>query len=114
MGIPRKVDVILHYLIKDFENNLISEESETLAVTDQLSFAKTFYTEELVPGSYVVALEARYADSFAVSSDTFKVVKRILPIPAAEILFTFLLAFVASLIIIYFLLRIRKMQKTKK
>ena len=113
MGTAKKVDVILHYLIKDLTNNLIAEESETFAVENQVSFTKTFYTEDLVPGSYVVAIEARYADSFAVSSDTFKVVKKILPIPTTEKTFTFLLAFVAILIIIYFLLRIRKMEMKK-
>lgn len=114
MGIAKKVDVILHYLIKDLKNNLLAEESETFAVENQASFTKTFYTEDLIPGSYVVAIEARYADSFAVSSDTFKVVKKILPIPTTEKTFTFLLAFVVALVIVYFFLRMRKIEMKKQ
>jgi len=114
MATAKKVDVILYYLIKDFKNNLIAEESETFAVENQASFTKTFHTEDLVPGSYVVAIEARYADSFALSSDTFKVVEKILPIPTTEKLFTILLAFVVALVIIYFLLKMRKIEMKKQ
>ena len=52
VGSPRKVDVILNYYLKDMNNNIIWEKSETIAVEDQVSFETLFdfiraYTKQL-------------------------------------------------------------------
>lgn len=75
VGAPEKVDVFATYLIKDLRGNVIYEETETFAVEKQASYMKSFKIHESTPlGSYVAAVEIRYADSFAVSSQLFRVV----------------------------------------
>lgn len=75
VGPARKVDVTATYIIKDRKGNAIYESSETFAVEKQASFVKSFKIPEyLEPGEYLAIVEVRYANSFAVSSELFKVV----------------------------------------
>mgnify|MGYP001193894251 CR=1 FL=1 len=77
VGAPEKVDVFATYFIKDLSGNIIYEETETFAVEKQISYPKTFKIHEsTVPESYVAIAEIRYADSFAVSSQLFRVVEK--------------------------------------
>ena len=74
VGAPEKVDVFVTYLIKDLKSNVIYEEAETFAVEKQLSFQKSFKIPGNIElGDYVLIIEVRYADSFAVSSQLFEV-----------------------------------------
>ena len=76
IGPPRKVDVTTTYIIKDKRGSVIYESSETFAVDKQISFVKSFKLPEyLEPGDYLAIVEVRYANSFAVSSELFTVVK---------------------------------------
>ena len=76
VGAPEKVDVFATYFIKDLRGNIIYEETETFAVEKQMSYAKSFRINEFVQqGNYVAVIEIRYADSFAVSSQLFRVVE---------------------------------------
>lgn len=76
VGAPEKVDVFATYFIKDLRGNIVNEESETFAVEKQLSYKKSFDVHKSsLPGSYVAIVEIRYADSFAVSSQLFRVVE---------------------------------------
>jgi hypothetical protein len=77
VGAPEKVDVFASYFIKDLRGNIIYEETETFAVEKQVSYPKLLRTHEsTIPGSYVAIVEIRYADSFAVSSQLFRVVEK--------------------------------------
>ena len=77
VGTPEKVDVIATYFIKDLRGNIIYEETETFSVEKQTSYTKTFKINEfLEPESYVVVVEIRYVNSFAVSSQFFKVIEK--------------------------------------
>ena len=77
VGSPEKVDVIAAYFIKDLRGNIIHEESETFEVEKQISYPKVFSIHESTePGSYVAIVEIRYANSFAVSSQLFRVVEK--------------------------------------
>ncbi len=77
VGAPEKVDVLATYFIKDLRSNIIYEETETFAVEKQLSYQKSLRIHEsMPPGSYVAIVEVRYADSFAVSSQLFRVVEK--------------------------------------
>ncbi len=77
VGAPEKVDVFAAYFIKDLRGNILYEETETFAVEKQLSYSKPFkINENTMPGDYVVGIEVRYADSFAVSSQFFQVVEK--------------------------------------
>jgi len=77
IGPARKVDVLATYMIKDKRGNIIYESSETFAVEKQLSFVKSFKLPENLPaGDYLIIVEVRYQDSFAVSSELFSVVPK--------------------------------------
>jgi len=77
VGAPGIVDVFVRYVIKDLNGNIVYEETETFSVEKQISYSKSFnIRDNLDPGSYVVVVEVTYADSFAVSSQLFKVVEK--------------------------------------
>jgi hypothetical protein len=76
VGAPEKVDVFVTYFIKDLRGNIIYEETETFAVLEQISYQKNLpLHESMLPGNYVAIAEVKYADSFAVSSQLFRVVE---------------------------------------
>ncbi|MFH1608194.1 MAG: hypothetical protein ABIA78_03600, partial [archaeon] len=77
MGIKEKMDVTLHYSIKDFSGNVFLAESETIAVYEEKSLDKEFYTQEFVPGDYVLGIELVYPDGVAVASSHFKIKDKI-------------------------------------
>lgn len=77
VGPPRKVDVTTTYIIKDKQANVIYESSETFAVERQTSFVKSFkIPKNIKPGDYLAIIEVRYENSFAVSSEIFRVVEK--------------------------------------
>ena len=77
VGPPRKVDVTTTYIIKDRLGNIVYESSETFAVEKQTSFVKSFkIPKNLKPGDYLAIIEVRYENSFAVSSELFKVLPK--------------------------------------
>lgn len=77
VGPPRKVDVTTTYIIKDKKGNMVYEATETFAVEKQTSFVKSFkIPENLQPGEYLAIIEVRYENSFAVSSELFKVLPK--------------------------------------
>ena len=77
VGPARKVDVTTTYFIKDKIGNVIYEATETFAVEKQVSYVKSFkIPKELQPGDYIAIVEVRYENSFAVSSELFRVVPK--------------------------------------
>ncbi|MBI2658147.1 hypothetical protein HYX08_05635 [Candidatus Woesearchaeota archaeon] len=77
VGPPRKVDVTATYIIKDNLGNAVYQSTETFAVEKQTSFVKPFkIPKELKPGDYLAIIELRYENSFAVSSELFRVVPK--------------------------------------
>ena len=78
MGGPRKVDVLLNYMITDIEGHTIYEETETIAVEDQVSFNRDFFVPSAAEyGTYVLAAEVIYVNSVATSSTMFNVVSNV-------------------------------------
>jgi len=66
-------DVLINYFIKNMEGYVVYEESETFAVEDQVSYTKEFDTgKDWQTGDYLVAIEVMYGNSYAVSSEIFK------------------------------------------
>ncbi len=75
IGPSKKVDVTPTYIIKDSHGISIFEESETFPVEKQISYLKSFkLPQNQPPGDYLAIVELRYQNSFAVSSDLFKIV----------------------------------------
>ena len=122
VGAPRIVDVFVRYVIKDLSGNIVYEETETFSVEKQISYSKSFNIHDnLDPGSYVVVVEVMYADSFAVSSQLFKVVEKkalvdvelITKNTTLMILLTFILLSIIT-VLVYRLAYISKRGKRKK
>ena len=77
VGPARKVDVTPTYILKDKLGSVIYESSETFAVEKQNSYIKTFrLPENLKIGEHIAVVELRYKNSFAVSSELFRVVPK--------------------------------------
>ena len=74
LGDIGKTDVELEYIIKDFEGNIIYEESEMIIVETQISYSKEIHLgSDILPGEYVVFAVARYGASIGTSSFLFQV-----------------------------------------
>ena len=96
LGSPGRVDVKIIYLLKDLENNVISESSELVAVETRASFLKNVHVPEyLKPGKYVLSAEVHYDGTVGMSSDTFAVVKK------PEVRNTFLILVIVLCIILF-------------
>ncbi len=108
LGPPEKVNVTINYFIKDLNGDIVLEETEILTVQNQLSFLKSFkIPEDSELGTYTLSIEVLYADSFAVSSEIFKIVEGIKELEIAKyttiISYIILTIFIISLLIsIYF------------
>ena len=113
MGLKENIDVTLRYVIKDFEGQTYLQESETIAVTDQKSFEKEFFTGELPPGQYVFGTELIHPDGVAVASTHFVVQEKGVKFENGDILlFSLILVLVLVSLIIF--LSIRKYKKVGK
>ena len=73
MGEQPREDVILNYVIKDYDGNVYLKESETVLVEKQVNFKKEFDVKTLPPGKYVLGLEMVYSNGIATSSSHFEV-----------------------------------------
>jgi len=102
--------------------NIVYEETETFAVEKQISYPKIFRIHETTePGSYVAIIEVRYTDSFAVSSQFFRVVEEksfvdvdmVIKNTTLMIFLTFILLTVIS-VLVYKLVSITRKGKKKK
>jgi len=75
VGPANTVDVTPTYIIKDKNGNVIYEFTETFAVEKQKSYVQSMKIPgNSQPGDYLAVIELRYKNSFAVSSELFKVV----------------------------------------
>ena len=74
IGDLEKVDVVLRYVVKDSENNIISETIETKGIEKQLSFARDLEIPSYAKqDNYVAYVQVEYQDSVAVASQLFSV-----------------------------------------
>ena len=85
IGAGKNAQVEVTYLIKDTSGKIIHESSQSLAVEQQLSYLKEIKIPELASlGDHIAVIELRYSNSFAVSSELFKVVEKVAPPSVAE------------------------------
>ena len=71
-----KTELLVTYLIKDFDGNTVQETQEKLMMETQVSFTKTLQLpEDIKTGKYVVSVYVKYKDSFGISSETFDVIE---------------------------------------
>lgn len=68
-------DVLIEYIIKDYEGNEIIKESESLAIETQVTFIKRInLLNNAKEGRYILYVRAIYEDKIASSSDNFEIV----------------------------------------
>ena len=72
-GLQEKADVKVEYTIKDFEGNIYSTASETIAVLGEKSYEYAFKTSSLPKGSYLIGVEVIYSGGVATASHQFQV-----------------------------------------
>jgi len=105
VGSGKKVDVTPTYIIKDKGGSVVYESSETFAVEVQKSYTKTIrMPKDLNPGDYLAIVELRYENSFAVSSELFKIVQKkpeAVSIPALNTSITFVFIIFAGLLSLF-------------
>lgn len=69
------VDALVHYqIINDASNRVLYEESETIGVSTQTSYLKSFSTKSTIPpGKYRLEASVTYGDTEAYSDDQFTI-----------------------------------------
>lgn len=72
-GLQEKADVKVEYTIKDFEGNIYSTVSETVAVLGEKSYEYVFKTSSLPTGNYLIGVEVIYSGGVATASHQFQV-----------------------------------------
>ncbi len=119
IGPPRKVDVITTYLIKDKRGNVIYESSETFAVEKQASFVKSIRLPyQTGPGEYLAIVELTYENSFAVSSELFRIVSKeegvVQKTVKSNAAFAFVFAIIVGLMLLFMYLLFPKLKNYNK
>ncbi len=76
MGDEERLDVLLNYVIKDYQGETYLTQSESVLVEKKMNFVKNFGTGSLPLGKYVVGLELVYPGGVAPSSAHFEVVQK--------------------------------------
>lgn len=71
-----KVDVEVEYDIRDFEGNIITFDSETIAIENQANFVKSLkIPDDAKEGNYLFYVRVNYAGKIASSSESFIIKK---------------------------------------
>ena len=108
-GIKERKDVLIEYIIKDYENNEIAKETESLAIETQATFVKRInIPKNTMPGNYVLYVRAIYNGEVASASDNFEIVSsKVTKKEKIYIMTIIILAVILSLIIYYTILHAR-------
>ena len=102
-GVKESADVQINYIVKDFENNIYSEESETIMIFDQKTYEHTFDTGNLAAGDYIVGVEVIYSGGVATASSPFQIVEEGVT-RTAQLTYIILLSILTTGIIVLLLL----------
>ncbi len=111
-GLQEPTDVAIHYIVKDFEDNVYLEESETIMVYKQKSYEHEFNTQNLPVGDYVIGAEVIYEGGVATASYPFEVVEK--EITSTTLIYILLLAiFIMAIIAILLIVKYYKQMKLR-
>ena len=71
----KPVDVEVRYAIRDIKDEIIAESTETVAVSNELVYSKTFPTaESIIPGTYTLTVAIPSEDLVATATDSFEII----------------------------------------
>ncbi len=116
LGELERMDVLLNYVIKDYNGKIYLTRSETVLVENPVNFKRNFDTGILPPGKYIVGLELIYPNGVAPSSAHFEIIQRQSTL-FGKLIFFLINAFLIILILIILLIIygiIRQIIRNKK
>jgi len=113
MGDPERLDVLLNYVIKDYQGKVYLTQSETVLVEKKMNFRKNFGTGSLPLNEYIVGLELVYSGGVAPSSAHFEIVEKTATDFLGTIVFILLL-FILIILILIIILVIRRKRKQEQ
>ena len=106
-------DVIIEYIIKDYEGIEVFKQTESLAIETQLSFIKRIpVSQNIKLGKYVLYVKAIYDGKTASSSDNFEIISSKTTI-REKVFAGVLIIIIASLILVIYY-RIKRNKKNSK
>ncbi|MCL5018622.1 MAG: hypothetical protein M1416_02565 [Candidatus Pacearchaeota archaeon] len=109
LGLLKRADVEIEYVIEDDEGNKVLTEKETIAVETKVGFLKRIKVPENVnSGKYILYVKVKYNERFASATATFNVIKQ------NTNMFVVLGIAVLLGVIIYIYQRKRQKKNTKK
>ncbi|MDP2628889.1 MAG: hypothetical protein Q8P15_03255 [Nanoarchaeota archaeon] len=112
MGDLSGFDILLHYSIKDFENNVYTVKEESIKIDNQLDIKRTLKVpENLEFGKYILYAKISYQNITATGIDTFEVFDKKTSTIYKSVLFILILLIILVLAILIFVIRRRKSNK---
>ncbi len=103
-------DVIIEYIIRDYEGNEIFKQTESLAIETQISFIKRIpIPKNTKIGKYVLYVKAIYNDKTASSSDNFEIISSKTTIREKVFAAALIILIALAILVIYY--RIKRNKK---
>ncbi|MEM3075124.1 MAG: hypothetical protein QXX55_00695 [Candidatus Pacearchaeota archaeon] len=112
----KRRDILIEYIIKDYDNNEIIHESESLAIETQVTFIKRLKTpSNIKAGRYILYVRAVTPDGkVASSSNNFEVISPTSKAIKKEFIIWIILGILIILIIYNILLKRKNLKNSKK
>ena len=74
LGEVKEAEVLINYLIKDFEGNTLHSKEETITIENQASFSRTIKTpENIKPEDYLLVIQTKYDGTVGTASEIFRI-----------------------------------------
>ncbi len=113
MGDEERLDVLLNYVIKDYQGKVFLTQSESVLVEKKMNFRKNFGTGSLPLNRYIVGLELVYPGGVAPSSAHFEIVETTATNFLGTLIFILIL-FILLITILIIILIIRRKRKQEQ
>jgi len=111
LGLLKRADVEIEYVIEDDEGNKVLTEKETIAVETKVGFLKRIKVPENVDkGKYILYVKVSYNEKFASATATFNVIKK----ETNMLVVLAIIVFLGIIIYLYQRKRGRKKQKRNR
>ena len=107
-----ELNFTINFVIKDFNDNLLHEESETRSIFLTEKFEKEFKALDFPEGDYIISVSIAYPEGFGASGERFRISRRFVDISLAYVIVAILLV-VIVLVVLLMLIRISRKRKRK-
>lgn len=114
LGEIKRADVLIEYIIKDMEGNIITSEKETLAVETRVNFMRTIkIPEDVKYGTYILYIKVTYNGETAIASMEFSVGEVEKPFLTGENISIFIIILII-IVLIFLLVELKMLKKIYK